>query len=69
MMENTSKQQPTRPPFTPGELSQMADQVVHQAVTSWYRDWLRSQIDEALDARDKVRFHELADEWNQRYAR
>lgn len=69
MLENTSRQHPTRPPYTPSELAQMADQVVQQAVSTWYQELLRSQIDKALDERDEERFYELAIQWNQRYAR
>ncbi|QSO46059.1 IDEAL domain-containing protein [Alicyclobacillus mengziensis] len=69
MLENTSRQHPTRPPYTPSELTQMAEDVVHEAVTKWYQEWLRSRIDEALDERDQERFYELAEHWNQLYAR
>lgn len=69
MLENTSRQHPTRPPYTPSELAQMADQVVQQAVSKWYQELLRAQIDEALDKRDEAKFYELAHQWNERYAR
>jgi uncharacterized protein YpiB (UPF0302 family) len=69
VLENTSRQHPTRPPYTPSELARMADEVVHRAVSEWYQELLRSQIDSALDERDEARFYELARQWNRRYAR